>query len=352
MLASVDRGLIFGITPSDACHHNSNKDNETTLLFEMNNNNSIGSSGGGGFSKKHLHSYNNKICDIKEKCDENNNDNKNAIFVLRSLVDNFIIEFVASLFVYISLGLFWNAGDELRFAPAATLGLVMLCLKDEDLFFPDASPTVTFLLYVLGGYHWSHLVARVLGQGCALGISIWFCSTAVLPVLDFRVKQPLNAVFGLEVLGSALEHLTVVYFVLPMLPTFHDNNNNTTSFSTHNNKNTIKKKKAMISFFHQARFGKRKCDSIVPPPAHLVLHAALIITVLHYLLQRGFCVEVNPFSSIFLASVMMMQQRTDYEHGNSDGWDHAGAAIWGQLLGVLFVAAYSIAFAPRLPRYK
>lgn len=122
----------------------------------------------------------------------------------RSILDNFIIEFVASLFVHVSLALFWNADDELRFAPAATLGLVMLCLKDEDLFFPDASPTVTFLLYALGGYKWPHLLARLMGQLCALGASIWFCTAAVLPPLAFRVEQPMGVVFFSEALASAL----------------------------------------------------------------------------------------------------------------------------------------------------
>ncbi len=337
----MDQRLIFGTNASDhGCYHNS----EPMLLFEMSNQNHISSgcssnNNNSDTSKKPLHPYNNNSNNIMinhTKIKDHPTEDNPLLFLI-SLADNFIIEFVASLFVYVSLALFWNAGDELRLAPAATLGLVMLCLKDEDLFFPDASPTVTFLLFVLGGYNWTHFLARVLGQVCALGISVWFCSMAVLPVLDFRVKQPLNVVFGLEMLGSALEHLAVVYLVLPMLPI--------------PDASSAKKKRASYFFFHRLRtsFGKRKCDSVIPPPPQAVLHAALIVTLLHYLLQRGFCVEVNPFSTVLLASVMIIQSNNNHEHA---GWDHAGVAIWGQLLGVLFVAAYATAFAPRLPRNK
>ena len=204
----------------------------------------------------------------------NNNNNTGGSDAWRSLADNFIIEFVASLFVHISLALFWNANDELRFAPAATLGLVLLCLKDEDLFFPDASPTVTFLLYALGGYNWPHLCARLMGQLSALGLSIWFCSVAVLPPLAFRVYQPMEVVFFTEALASTFEHLTVIYMVLPLLPLAA---------------RPTAAAEGLHILFYRAR---SKRDSTESPPMANVVNAALVIAVLHYVLQRGLCAEV------------------------------------------------------------
>ena len=244
----------------------------------------------------------------------------------RSIADNFIIEFVASLLVHIALALTWNVDDELRFAPAAAIGLVMLCLKDEDLFFPDASPTVTFLLYALGGYNWPHLLARLMGQLCALGASVWFCTAAVLPPLAFRVVQPLPVVFFIEGLGSAVEHIAVMYLVLPMLPLAQ----RPTAIA-----------EGLRFLFYRTR---SKRDSNTPPSTPMIVHAALIITALHYVLQRGLCAEVNPFATIMLAMAMRQQ---DNHH---DVWAHAGIAVWGQLVGVGFAAAYLAAFAPRLPR--
>lgn len=237
----------------------------------------------------------------------------------RSLADNFIIEFIASLFVFVSLALFWNVSDELRVVPAATLGLVMLCLKDEDLFFPDASPTVSMLLYALGGYHWSHLIARVGGQTCALGLAVWFCMEAALPPLAFRVDQPYAMVFYLEALGSTLEHLTVIYFVLPLLP--------------------IAQQSQRVRLFFQVR---PKCSAPSGPSPREVAYAAGIISVLHYVLQRGFCAEVNPYASIVIAAAMQRQGKNT--------WKHVGVAVLGQMAGVVFTAFYTLAFAPRVPR--
>ena len=258
----------------------------------------------------------------KKNTDENNVFNN----PWRSIADNFIIEFLASLLVQVALGLFWNADDELRFAPSAAIGLVMLCLKDEDLFFPDASPTVTFLLYALGGYNWPHLIARLMGQLCALGAAVWFCSVAVMPPLAFRVVQPLPVVFFIEALSSAVEHLAVIYLVLPMLPLAP---------------RPTPAAEGLRFLFYRAR---SKRDSTTPPPTLLVVHAAALVTLLHYVLQRGLCAEVNPFATIMLAAAMQQQ------HHDESHWTHAGIAVWGQLVGVGFAAAYLVAFAPRLPR--
>ena len=71
----------------------------------------------------------------------------------RTLLDNFMVEFMASLFVCLATILCWTPSttDTLQFVPSLVLGLVLICIKDEDYFFPDTSPTVTFVLWVLGG---------------------------------------------------------------------------------------------------------------------------------------------------------------------------------------------------------
>jgi hypothetical protein len=61
----------------------------------------------------------------------------------------------------------------LQFVPALALGLVLLCIKDKDYFFPDTSPTVTFVLWILGGYTWMHVAARVTGQLLGAVVALW-----------------------------------------------------------------------------------------------------------------------------------------------------------------------------------
>ena len=137
--------------------------------------------------------------------------------VARSLVDNFLIEFIATLLIYVAAVLYGAADGDMRFAPSLAIGLVILCLKDEDLFLPDASATVSVILYYLGAYNVSELMTRLCGQFCALAV-------AVAMFIDVHHNEihgsaPLKMVFFYEWIGTILEHLTIVYFVVPMLAT-------------------------------------------------------------------------------------------------------------------------------------
>ena len=140
----------------------------------------------------------------------------------RSMIDNCIIEFMSSLFVNLATIMCWDwSGDNqsLQYIPALVLGLVLMCLKDEDYFFPDATHTVTLVVWALGGYHtWIQPTARLCGQTIGFAVSIWICSFATLPHIKIHVQHPLSIVFVLEMIGTALEHMAVVYVILPLLP--------------------------------------------------------------------------------------------------------------------------------------
>lgn len=129
----------------------------------------------------------------------------------------------------------------------------------------------------------------------------------------------------------------MVYMVLPMLP--------------------IAQRSACDGLRFLFYRSRSKRDSTVPPPMASVVNAALVITILHYILQRGLCAEVNPFATIMLAMAMRLQQEEKGIVGaghekKGSVWAHAGIAVWGQVVGVGITAAYLIAFAPRLPRYR
>ena len=142
-----------------------------------------------------------------------------------SLVDNCVIELLASLFLNLTTLFCWNSESDtsIMLIPGISMGLIMLCLKDEDYFFPDGSPMVTLVLWVLGGYSWLHMAARLIGQCAGFALAVWICSNSVLPDLackSMRHATPL-LVFVLEMIGTTLEHMAVVYVVMPLLPPAH-----------------------------------------------------------------------------------------------------------------------------------
>jgi hypothetical protein len=265
----------------------------------------------------------------------NNVDNNNmGTGQWRSMVDNCVVEFLAVLFVNLTTIMCWDySGDNqaLQFIPALVLGLVLLCLKDEDYFFPDASHTVTLVVWALGGYHtWTQPCARLMGQTVGLAVSFWICSTATLPHLVIHVQHPLGIVFALEVIGTALEHMAVVYVILPLLP----------PESAHGSNFKFPKVKAKS---HQ---------DTEAPSNESVMHAAITFTGVHFCLWRSFNVEMNPAITLLIAYVRQIQSNsTGVVVENHGPWTHATMAIWGQVVGVLVCIVYTVLYIPRETKY-
>ena len=140
----------------------------------------------------------------------------------RSMMDNCMVEFVSTLFLILATVFCWGWKTDdafMQFIPALTMGLVLLCLKDEDYFFPDASWTVTIVLWALGGYgSWTHVIARLLGQSIALVVAFGICKNATVPAIVVHVEQPMSIVFVLVAFATMLEHMAVVYVIMPLLP--------------------------------------------------------------------------------------------------------------------------------------
>ena len=257
----------------------------------------------------------------------------------RSIIDNCIIEFMAVLFVNLTTIMCWDfSGDNqaLQFIPALVLGLVLLCLKDEDYFFPDASHTVTLVVWALGGYRtWSQPLARLFGQTVGLAVSLWICSVATLPRIAIHVQHPLSIIFVLEIIGTTLEHMAVVYVILPLLPSENAHGSN----------------------FKFPKVKPKSHKDTEAPSNHSVMHAAITFTGVHFCLWRSFNVEMNPSVTILIVFVRQIQQQqqtpSPSDHGG-DGpspWSHATMAIWGQLVGVLVCIVYTVLYVPRETKY-
>ena len=260
----------------------------------------------------------------------------------RSLVDNVVVELLASMFVNLATILCWTSStsDSLQFVPSVVLGLVFMCIKDEDYFFPDGSPTVTFVLWVLGGYTWIHMAARVVGQALGFGLSLWICMMAVVPPLNMRVEQGLSCMFALELIGTALEHMAIVYVILPLLPPASSSptTNPTTNSSNSNNNNQsglrmLRKVKPKSHHESQA------------PPNPMVMHASLVFAGLHWCLSKGLCIEMSPMVTLLVAIL-----RSNAGH-HENAWSLAIVAIWAQFVGVGLCVAYVSLFAPRETKY-
>ena len=252
----------------------------------------------------------------------------------RTLVDNLVVELLSSLFVNLVTILCWTASttDLLQFMPSVTLGLVLVCIKDEDYFFPDTSPTVTFVLWVLGGYTWIHVVARLVGQLIGFAIAAWICLYAALPALDYRVEHPLTVVFALEVIGTTMEHMAVVYVILPLLPPAH----------VHLSYPSLQQQQQQRGL---PRVKAKSHHETQAPSNPMVMHAALTFAGLHWCLSRGFCIEMSPMVTL----LVLLLRCNAKDAGDRMGlfWSVATISLWAQVVGVLACVAYVALFAPR-----
>ena len=253
---------------------------------------------------------------------------------VRTLVDNCLVELVASLFINLATLLCWpnnqqpsEADDRLlQFVPPLTLGLVLLCIKDEDYFFPDGAPTVTLVMWILGGYNWHHMASRLLGHTIGFALALWIGTAVDLPPLVHRVEHAHTAVFALELVGTLIEHLAVVFVLLPLLPPAHAHESQQQGFA----------------------FPKVKLKShqdTQPPPNHAVMHAALTFAALHWCLWRGFCVDMSPITTLLVAILRTL--RPTAAMSVQAIWDVAIMALWGQFVGFCLCMLFAALYMPR-----
>ena len=237
----------------------------------------------------------------------------------RSLLDNCLVEVIASLFINLATVLCWPDAQEtgpLQFVPALALGLALLCLKDEDYFFPDGAPTVTLVLWILGGYAWPHMLARLCGQAIAFGLALAIAlSTEHHLKLEHRVEHTGATVFSLELVGTMVEHLAVVFVLMPLLPP--------------------------TSPAEQGKVRPKAHQDTPPPSNAAVMHAAVTFTVLHWCLWRGLCVEMSPPITLLVALL----------RGTHTHWETVRMALWGQAVGLGACMAYAALFIPRETKY-
>ena len=146
----------------------------------------------------------------------------------RAVMDNFVIELLAALFINVSAlmygGMKYKHGDAhfsdpwTQLIPAMVMGLVLVTLKDDDFFFPDCTHTITLLMWAVGAYdNWVHPFARMMGQTVAMGITIWLCKDIAIPQWVSLGRLPM-VIFASEMMSTIIEHMSVVYLFLPLLP--------------------------------------------------------------------------------------------------------------------------------------
>ena len=250
----------------------------------------------------------------------------------RTLLDNCLVELVAALFLHLVTVLCWPAaaGDTyLQFAPAIVFGLNLLCIKDEDYFFPDCAPTVTTVIWILGGYHWQHVAARVFGQMVGVGIAMWIALAAAgVSPLEHRVEHPHTVVFALELVGTLIEHLAVVDVLLPLLPPLGV---------------------VAASAAAQKKVKPKSHPDTQPPSNSAVMHAAITFSTLHWCLWRGLSIDMSPTMTLLVAILRSQQPQNQGHVGGI--WGTAVVALWGQFVGVCVCVLYAALYVPRETKF-
>jgi len=241
----------------------------------------------------------------------------------RSSLDNLFIEFLASLFIIISAvmydGLSQNEAKKtvfedpwIQIIPSFVICAVMLCLKDGDCFFPDATPTVTLLMWSVGAYdNLLQPAARVTGHSIAAGVALWMCHIVSTPPYVSLGRAP-EAIFVFEMMATAIEHMGAIYLFIPMLPSANSNGGGG----------------------HRVR--AKTHHETEAPMLDEVMHAALAFAGIHWSLRICFMCEMNPLVTLVKYAIW------------NQGWEECLMQVWGQILGVgiawVYIANY---YSPR-----
>jgi hypothetical protein len=263
----------------------------------------------------------------------------------RAVVDNFMIEFLAALFINVSAvmygGMKANSADPLfadpwiQLIPAIVMGLVMMSLKDDDFFFPDTTQTMTLLMWAVGAYdNWVHPLARIMGQTAAIGATLWlFKDTAVPQWVSFG-RLP-SVIFATEMFCMIIEHMAVVYLFLPLLPAI-----------VHSQ--IIQQSKGL-------RVQPKRHPETEEPTNQMVMHASVAFAGVHWCLRLSFLSEINPSLSLVKSTLWVWQyQRQGSNHTHTEHhigvedeiWSECLMAVWGQLVGFLIALVYIVHYLP------
>ena len=281
---------------------------------------------------------------------------------MHSLIDSFIVELLSSIFVSLSVIFSWDWTGQnfaLQFIPGITLGLIMLCLKDEDYFFPDGSPLVTCMLWLMGGYlTWMHSCVRLLAHAIGFGFSYWMCTISPIPVMVYHRQYTANAYFAMETFTTAIEHIALVYVVMPLLPPVN----------------------LQGTKFLFPRFKPKAHPETLAPSNAVIMHAAVIFSTVHWVFWRMLSCEMNPQVLLLLTMLREFQEssgmdlaksyHSSQDHGAQlylpqyqqqglepkpqqkiDHWSFFVMGFWGQLLGLLVSIGYALFFVPRSHKF-
>ena len=233
----------------------------------------------------------------------------------RSVLDNVFIEFLAALFIIVSEVMFGQHGSDpwTQLIPAVAIAGVMMCLKDGDCFFPDATPTVTLLLWSIGGYDsWIQPCARITGQCIAAGVAIAICREVERDEHAASSGRSHAAIFLFEMLSTVIEHMGAIYLFIPMLP-----------------------------MAGQGRVRAKHHHETEAPALHEVMHAALAFAGIHWALRLSFMSEMNPLVTLARTCILW------------HGWEEMLLMLWGEAVGVLVTMVYIVNYyAPRKQRRR
>ena len=233
----------------------------------------------------------------------------------RSILDNVLIEFLAALFIIIAEIMFGEHGADpwTQVIPAVAIAGVMMSLKDGDSFFPDATPTVTVLMWSVGAYDsWIQPCARIAGQCLAAGVAIGLCRNVPDVPASEASERSHAAIFLFEMFSTVIEHMGAVYLFVPMLP-----------------------------MLGQGRVRAKHHHETEPPALHEVMHSGLAFAGIHWALRLSFKSEMNPLVTLARTCIVW------------HGWEEMLLMLWGEAVGVLVAMVYIVNYyAPRKQRRR
>lgn len=293
---------------------------------------------------------------------------------IKRLLDAALIEMLASFFVHTVSVMHWTepgvvqADWTIQFIPPLAWGMALLILKDEDMIFPDTTMSITLLQWALGAYKddWARPIACIFGQLCGVGLCIGLASVQSVDLPDYTEHTHFTntALVLLNCAATALEHLAVLYIILPLQPLLADVvvahhrpaiMSDTAAFGGEyspleasklgydkNGRMSFNNTGAYENYYDQQQRGQ---ETAVAPSQERLSLAAFAFAGVHWLMWKTFSSEMIP-TITFAVGVLRVQKDGDHA---SHAWQTLGLSVAGQCIGVFLIFLYALVFLPARP---
>lgn len=233
------------------------------------------------------------------------------------VLQHLVLEMMASILVTYSVVYMPESGlDYLKqYVGSLTIFAVIVTMKDAYLFFPDATPMTTVVLYAAslytlenGATDWADIAGRLVGQGLGCGVVFGLVYANKDAVLEHSLIASRNGTVPLyngdalvhslnEGIATMLEGAAIAFATIPLVGVY------------------------------ESMEGIQSKSEMIPPSGRALCIVGLSLGLIHYVLERLFQTTMSP-----LATMLQYSLRGE--------WHGVWQPVLAQLGGLALACAY------------